>query len=328
MKKKNLFGISCLVIAASSGVCGIGCDGGPLPGEEGQLVSREDSLEIYRPRIVIRSGKIHDASDFQGVFLYIKAGVYLDGNLRIWLSGKEVEGFVINPQTHEGHLHPGEEGRIEVARFWNGGLIPRNTFKRGERQSLIIKEWGCVKWEAIDMGDGVSMEGGPTRCVREDWQDVTERDRVFFVMDGRTLPELEHIQGQYLSLSSTINKKKVKAGVGSGCRLDAVSDIVSFPEEVFELIVLDEQHGMLRITGTGKFVHVEPDGLLSSCGDVRWDGPHFSNVFELGRLPDGHLWLRALANGKYVRAGHGPGMIAHSDRVSNPGWESFVVSYH
>ncbi len=329
MKKHEVVGSLCLMVMAALGITGSGCEGGFVPGEEGPLGTRDACLEVYRPEVVIRSAWTYDPPNGQGINLYVKAGSFLKGRLRIWISGKEVEGFVINPQTKANFLNAGEEGRIAMATFWNGGVIPRNTFKKGQYLAVVISKWTCVQWEGVDSGDGYGVTHGSTRCVREDWREITEGDRIFVVLEGGTLPELQYARGRTISLRSTVNHKFVRAGVESSCRLDAVSDSVFTPGwESFELIELGQKYVMLRSTQSKKFVHAEADGLLGACSDGRWDGPHFDNVFELNKLADGNVSLRSMYQGKFVRAGHGPGMIASSGMVYSPGWESFILSYH
>ncbi len=126
----------------------------------------------------------------------------------------------------------------------------------------------------------------------------------------------------HVSLKSVQNGKYVRAGVGPGTLLAAVSPQLGGWED-FELIELGNGQIALRSVQNGKYVRagVGPDTLLAAVsGHVAgWE------KFQKIDLGGNRVALRSVQNGKYIRAGVGPGTLlaAVSDHIA--GWETFEM---
>jgi hypothetical protein len=125
------------------------------------------------------------------------------------------------------------------------------------------------------------------------------------------------------TMQSAQSGKYVRAGVGSGSHLAAVSSHV-MGWEIFALERLGGDRVALRSTENGKYVRagVGPDSHLAAVSDhVRaWE------TFKWIRLDDRRFALQSAQSGKHVRAGVGPDshLAAVSDHVR--GWETFVFA--
>lgn len=123
------------------------------------------------------------------------------------------------------------------------------------------------------------------------------------------------------ALASIQNGKFVRAGVGPGTLLAAVSDRVA-GWETFQKIPLGGNRVAIVSLQNGRYVRagVGQETLLAAVSDaVRgWE------TFEWIDLGNSRVALRSVQNGKYVRAGVGPGTLlaAVSDRIQ--AWETFT----
>ncbi|MGD2114982.1 MAG: hypothetical protein PVG07_08015, partial [Acidobacteriota bacterium] len=123
-----------------------------------------------------------------------------------------------------------------------------------------------------------------------------------------------------LSLRSTLSNKVVRAGVGPGSHLAAVSDHLRGWER-FRVIQVGGTRIALVSEQSGKVVRagVGPDSHLAAVSDhvKGWE------TFELLLVGGNRVAFRSTQSGKYVRAGVGPDshLAAVSDHVK--GWETF-----
>jgi len=126
----------------------------------------------------------------------------------------------------------------------------------------------------------------------------------------------------HVSLKSAQNGKYVRAGVGQGTLLAAVSPKLGGWED-FQLVELGKNRFALRSVQNGKYVRagVGQGTLLAAVSNhiAGWE------TFEKIELGGNRIAIRSVQNGKYVRAGVGQGTLLAAVSNHIAGWETFEI---